>query len=132
VGGEQVDEELLVFGAKIGHETSQRRCPVATALQQAGHPSRGQGRIQGARINGQAIHVCAPDRFTRQCLSLRAPQDDVDAYVLALGAAKIAIRSLQLDVAPLESLFFMLTEADPDATSATDAGATPALTGAIE
>jgi ABC-2 type transport system ATP-binding protein len=61
-------------------------------------------------------------------LTLRAPRDDVDAYVISLGTAKIAIRSLQLDVAPLESLFFMLTEASP--AEGAPAAATPALIGA--
>ena len=62
-------------------------------------------------------------------LTLRAPQEQVDDYAISLGAAKVAIRSLQLDVAPLESLFFMLTEADPTVT-AENGTATPALTGA--
>jgi ABC-2 type transport system ATP-binding protein len=61
-------------------------------------------------------------------LTLRAPQDEVDGYVISLGTAKIAIRSLQLDVAPLESLFFMLTEADPPESA--PVAAPPALTGA--
>jgi ABC-2 type transport system ATP-binding protein len=64
-------------------------------------------------------------------LSLRAPQDQVDAYAISLGAAQVAIRSLQLDVAPLESLFFMLTEADP-AASAQNVTATPAMAGATQ
>ena len=47
-------------------------------------------------------------------LSVQAGQPQVDEYMIALGEAKIAVRSLQLDVAPLESLFFMLTETGPD------------------
>ena len=57
-------------------------------------------------------------------LTVRAPQAEVDAYVISLGAAKIAVRSLELDLAPLESLFFMLTETGPgDGDTVTGAGA---------
>ena len=40
-------------------------------------------------------------------------QVDVDAYVSALPAQGIVLRALRLDEAPLESLFFMLTESSP-------------------
>jgi ABC-2 type transport system ATP-binding protein len=46
-------------------------------------------------------------------LALRGQRLDVDGYVIALGQAKVAVRNLELEVAPLESLFFMLTETDP-------------------
>ena len=36
-------------------------------------------------------------------------QDRVDAYVLDLGRADIAVRRLELVVSPLESMFFALT-----------------------
>src|SRR4051794_38718037 len=38
---------------------------------------------------------------------------DVDAYVAAIVTAGIALRGLELTEAPLESLFFMLTESSP-------------------
>ena len=38
-----------------------------------------------------------------------AAQDRLDAYVLGLGRAGVAVRGLELDVTPLESLFFQLT-----------------------
>ncbi|MBL7492776.1 ABC transporter ATP-binding protein [Frankia sp. AgB1.9] len=47
-------------------------------------------------------------------LALRAQLDGTDAYLIALGQAGVAVRALALEVAPLESLFFMLT--DPDHT----------------
>jgi ABC-2 type transport system ATP-binding protein len=42
-------------------------------------------------------------------LSLRVPDDQLDAYTLALGQAGVAIRRLELLVSPLESMFFALT-----------------------
>src|SRR5258707_10066725 len=38
-----------------------------------------------------------------------AAQDRLDDYVLHLGREGVAIRGLELDVTPLESLFFQLT-----------------------
>lgn len=43
------------------------------------------------------------------------PQVDVDAYVTALVTAGLSLRALELTEAPLESLFFMLTESSPGA-----------------
>jgi ABC-2 type transport system ATP-binding protein len=42
-------------------------------------------------------------------LVLHAAQREMDGYVLALGAALVAVRSLELDRTPLEALFFQLT-----------------------
>jgi ABC-2 type transport system ATP-binding protein len=47
-------------------------------------------------------------------LAVRGTQDAVDAYVAAVVQAGIALRSLTLGEAPLEALFFMLTEVGPD------------------
>lgn len=72
-------------------------------------------------------------------LTLRAAPNELDAYIIRLGAAQVAVRSLHLDVAPLQSLFFMLTEADPtdrtdpaDPTGSANGAALPALTGATQ
>jgi ABC-2 type transport system ATP-binding protein len=46
-------------------------------------------------------------------LTAYGPQRRIDAYVAAILAAGIALRGLSLEEAPLESLFFMLTEASP-------------------
>ena len=46
-------------------------------------------------------------------LLVEGRQEDVDAYVSALVTSGIAIRSLELTEAPLEALFFMLTESAP-------------------
>ena len=40
---------------------------------------------------------------------LYAAKEDMDAFVLALGKADIAVRGLDLDSTPLEALFFQLT-----------------------
>jgi ABC-2 type transport system ATP-binding protein len=45
-------------------------------------------------------------------LALRAQPAAADAYLIALGRAGIAVRALTLEVTPLESLFFMLTDTD--------------------
>jgi len=42
-------------------------------------------------------------------LVVHAAQDRLDAYVLDLGRAGVAVRGLELDVTSLESLFFQLT-----------------------
>ncbi len=40
---------------------------------------------------------------------VHAAQDRLDDYVLRLGRGGVAVRGLELDVTPLESLFFQLT-----------------------
>jgi ABC-2 type transport system ATP-binding protein len=52
-------------------------------------------------------------------LSVFAAQDRLDDYVLRLGRDGVAVRGLELDLAPLEALFFQLT-GDP-----TDPGSQP-------
>jgi ABC-2 type transport system ATP-binding protein len=47
-------------------------------------------------------------------LAVRGTQEAVDGYVAAVVHAGIALRSLTLGEAPLEALFFMLTESSPD------------------
>jgi ABC-2 type transport system ATP-binding protein len=42
-------------------------------------------------------------------LVVHATTEDMDAFVLALGAAGVAVRGLELDRTPLEALFFQLT-----------------------
>jgi ABC-2 type transport system ATP-binding protein len=48
-------------------------------------------------------------------LAVRGPQAHVDALVADIVRSGVAIRGLRLDEAPLEALFFMLTESSPDA-----------------
>ncbi len=65
-------------------------------------------------------------------LALRAQTADADNYLIALGRAGVAVRALHLEIAPPESLFFMLTETD-SATGSAQAGLQPRsrnLTGA--
>jgi ABC-2 type transport system ATP-binding protein len=45
-------------------------------------------------------------------LVVHAAQDRLDAYVLALARDGVAVRGLELDVTPLEALFFQLTKED--------------------
>jgi len=51
-------------------------------------------------------------------LRVFAAQDRLDEYVLQLARLGIAVRGLELDVTPLESLFFQLTTEAPDAPGA--------------
>jgi ABC-2 type transport system ATP-binding protein len=53
-----------------------------------------------SKRNDDALAVCGNQR-------------EVDAYVCALAAHGIAVRSLTLEETPLETLFFMLTETSP-------------------
>jgi ABC-2 type transport system ATP-binding protein len=50
-----------------------------------------------------------------ESLTVTADQHSLDAYVLALAGAGVAIRRLELLRSPLESMFFMLTEDGLDA-----------------
>jgi ABC-2 type transport system ATP-binding protein len=62
------------------------------------------------------VHACTSPTGELQL----AVQGSVDAYVLDLGRADIAVRRLELVVSPLESMFFALTsdvEFDPAALS---------------
>jgi ABC-2 type transport system ATP-binding protein len=43
-------------------------------------------------------------------LRVTADTEALDAYVLALGRAGVAVRRLELSLSPLESMFFELTE----------------------
>jgi ABC-2 type transport system ATP-binding protein len=61
-------------------------------------------------------------------LLVRGMQGDVDAYVRALVGTGISLRALELSEAPLEALFFMLTESDAHGTA--DRAATPPPVGA--
>jgi ABC-2 type transport system ATP-binding protein len=61
-------------------------------------------------------------------LTAYGPLARVDAYVAAIVATGIALRGLSLDEAPLESLFFMLTETSPGSVPAELAGAPAAAT----
>jgi len=46
-------------------------------------------------------------------LMVRGPQIDVDTFVIELSRLGIAVRSLVVERTPLESLFFLLTEDEP-------------------
>jgi ABC-2 type transport system ATP-binding protein len=46
-------------------------------------------------------------------LIIRGPQPELDAYITTLVTRGIALRRLELTEAPLETLFFMLTESAP-------------------
>ena len=52
-------------------------------------------------------------RSARHGLLVSASPELIDSYVLALGDARVVIRSLQQLVSPLEGMFFALTSDDP-------------------
>ena len=54
-------------------------------------------------------------------LEVEIQESELDAFVLALGQAGVAVRRLELRSSPLESMFFALTADAADATDATDA-----------
>jgi ABC-2 type transport system ATP-binding protein len=58
-------------------------------------------------------HGVRAEPHTDGGLAVRARQEELDAYVLALAADRIAVRALRLEATPLESLFFRLTEGEP-------------------
>ena len=53
---------------------------------------------------------------TDDALAVRGSQHDVDTYIADLVGNGVALRGLSIDETPLEELFFMLTERDPDGT----------------
>jgi len=53
-------------------------------------------------------------------LSIRAGQEELDEFVLALATSGIAVRDLRLVRTSLESLFYMLTETPDDGTARGD------------
>jgi ABC-2 type transport system ATP-binding protein len=60
----------------------------------------------------RALELAGPVRAEsdpEEGLRVTAAADELDAYVLALGAAGIAVRRLELVESPLESMFFALT-----------------------
>ena len=67
----------------------------------------------GASHRGLRV-VSASAADEEPALLITGAQADVDTYVRALVAAGLALRGLSLTEAPLESLFFMLTESAPD------------------
>jgi ABC-2 type transport system ATP-binding protein len=79
---------------------------------------------------GKALAIAAPLSALKAAshddggMVVYAAQDEMDAYVLALGAAGVAVRGLELDRTPLEALFFQLTGA-PRPTGETTTEVTP-------
>jgi ABC-2 type transport system ATP-binding protein len=60
-------------------------------------------------------------------LLLTVAADALDGYTLALGAAGVAVRRLELTVSPLETMFFALTGARPQAPARPAPGADQVL-----
>ena len=58
-------------------------------------------------------------------LALKAEEESLDAYTLALGESGVAVRRLELLVSPLESMFFALTGGQPEPDRSTDAEIAP-------
>jgi ABC-2 type transport system ATP-binding protein len=67
-------------------------------------------RAQALAAGRPGLHVT----LDQAGLAVRGAQPQVDAYVSALVSAGIALRRLTADEAPLEALFFMLTESSPE------------------
>ena len=67
--------------------------------------------LKTAEAFGELAVEAAPDGHG---LLAHGPQDVVDAYVAALARDGVALRALTLGEAPLESLFFLLTETAPE------------------
>jgi ABC-2 type transport system ATP-binding protein len=72
-----------------------------------------------ALAQARGLHVTRHD----EALAVRASWGDVDALVSELIAQGVALRELSLDEAPLEALFFMLTESSPEGVPSDLAGA---------
>ena len=73
-----------------------------------------------ALATAQGLHVSQ----AHDALDVRAAWADIDRLVAALQDQGIALRELSLQEAPLEALFFMLTESTADGVPSALAGAT--------
>ncbi len=73
--------------------------------------------------DARALAVAAPLEKVKAAsrdvggLVVHAAQDEMDGYVLALAAAGVPVRGLDLDRTPLQALFFQLTAAQATARS---------------
>lgn len=70
----------------------------ALALSAAGPASRPHLRVEPRESGG---------------LQIAADEEALDAFVLELGASGVAVRSLELEIKPLEAMFFALTGTGP-------------------
>jgi ABC-2 type transport system ATP-binding protein len=70
-------------------------------------------RAPGIRVQGTDLDRAGPGAFV-----VRAAVDSLDAFVLALGDAGIAVRELAPVVPPLEAAFLALTGSEPDEDAA--------------
>ena len=77
------------------------------------YATREGARMGAALANGTAEVACGPTTAT----------SDLDAYVIALGRAGIAVRRLEQRASSLESLFLQLTAESRPAGSDVDAAA---------
>jgi ABC-2 type transport system ATP-binding protein len=94
---------------------------------------REQAPAQGHRIAtddderalaiGHGLPELAVARAEDGGLVVRGLQEAVDGFVRAIVSDGLALRSLELSEAPLEALFFMLTESAPDTALAVAGGA---------
>jgi ABC-2 type transport system ATP-binding protein len=73
------------------------------------HTADDPAAVALARSHADLVVASSPDGG----LIVHGPQERVDAYVRAIVDDGIALRGLTLDEAPLESLFFLLTETSP-------------------
>jgi ABC-2 type transport system ATP-binding protein len=61
-------------------------------------------------------------------LAVRGTQAAVDLYVSTIVRAGLSLRSLTLGEAPLEAMFFMLTESSPDSSATAETGSSTSHT----
>ncbi len=101
---------IMRTGSVVYHGT------IATLREQAPEPAH---RLRTSDDPGAlAVAAGRPHLSVAEhegALAVRGAQDHLDAYLAELVGRGIALRGLTLDEAPLESLFFMLTESSPAA-----------------
>lgn len=100
---------IMKTGSVVYHGT------ISTLREQAPPPAHrlATSDDRGALSVASGHDQLAVDQRTDDALAVRGDQQHVDAYICALAAHGIAVRSLTLEETPLETLFFMLTETSP-------------------
>jgi ABC-2 type transport system ATP-binding protein len=103
---------VMKEGTSVWHGSMQRLRSEAPAPAHRMWTSDDRRSEELARESPAVRVVREPDGLT-----VRADRDALDAYVVSLGRAGVAVRRLEFEMSSLESMFFALTGERPDRTA---------------
>jgi ABC-2 type transport system ATP-binding protein len=102
---------VMKEGRSVWHGSMQRLRDEAPAPAYRMWTSADERALERAASNPEVRVAREPDG-----LSVSADPDDLDAYVISLGRAGVAVRRLEFEMSSLESMFFALTGERPERT----------------